>query len=72
LTVPRYALKLVDLIGRAPFPPGLPRVTASVGAIAFERAPESAEAALSAADEAMYAAKRDGKNRVVVHNTSPS
>jgi diguanylate cyclase (GGDEF)-like protein len=68
LTVPRYAMKLVDLIGRAPFPPGLPRVTASVGAVAFERAPESAEAALGAADEAMYAAKRDGKNRVVVHD----
>jgi diguanylate cyclase (GGDEF)-like protein len=68
LTVPRYALKLVDLIGRAPFPPGLPRVTASVGAIAFERAPESVEAALGAADEAMYTAKRDGKNRVVVHS----
>jgi diguanylate cyclase (GGDEF)-like protein len=68
LTVPRYALKLVDLIGRAPFPPGLPRVTASVGAIAFERAPESVEVALGAADEAMYAAKRDGKNRVVVRS----
>ena len=67
LTVPRYALKLVDLIGRAPIPPELPRVTASVGAIAFERAPESVEAALSAADEAMYAAKREGGNRVVVH-----
>ncbi|HWC03516.1 MAG TPA: GGDEF domain-containing protein [Methylomirabilota bacterium] len=70
LTVPRYALKLVDLIGKAPFPPGLPRVTASIGAIAFERAPESVEAALVAADEAMYAAKRDGKNRVVVHEVS--
>ncbi len=69
LTVPRYALKLVDLIGRAPFPSGLPRVTASVGAVAFERAPESVEAALGAADEAMYAAKREGKNRVVVHDT---
>jgi diguanylate cyclase (GGDEF)-like protein len=67
LTVPRYALKLVDLIGRAPFPPGIPRVTASVGGVAFERAPESVEAALGAADEAMYAAKREGKNRVVVH-----
>jgi diguanylate cyclase (GGDEF)-like protein len=67
LTVPRYALKLVDLIGRVPFPPGLPRVTASVGAIAFERAPESVEAALAAADEAMYTAKRQGKNKVVVH-----
>ena len=48
-------------------PAGLPRVTASVGAVAFERAPESVEAALGAADEAMYAAKREGKNRVVVH-----
>ena len=67
LTVPHYALKLVDLIARLPSPPGLPRVTASVGAIAFERAPESVETALGAADEAMYAAKREGKNRVVVH-----
>jgi diguanylate cyclase (GGDEF)-like protein len=67
LTVPRYALKLADLIGRAPFPPEFPRVTASVGAVAFERAPESVAAALSAADEAMYAAKRGGRNRVVVH-----
>jgi len=67
LTVPRYALKLVDLIDRLPFPPGLPRVTASVGAVAFERAPESVEAALGAADEAMYAAKREGKHRVVAH-----
>ena len=72
LTVPRYALKLVDLLGHAPFPSGLPPVTASVGAIAFERAPESVEAALGAADEAMYAAKREGKNRVVVHDTVPS
>ena len=67
LTVPRYALKLVDLINGLPSPPGQPRVTASVGAIAFERAPESVAAALGAADEAMYAAKREGKNRVVVH-----
>ena len=72
LTVPRYALKLVDLIGRAPFPAAFPRVTASVGAVAFARAPESVEAALHAADEAMYAAKRDGKNRVVVHEPGPS
>jgi diguanylate cyclase (GGDEF)-like protein len=70
LTVPRYALKLVDLVARLPSPPGQPRVTASVGGIAFERAPESVEAALGAADEAMYAAKREGKNRVVVHEAS--
>jgi diguanylate cyclase (GGDEF)-like protein len=72
LTVPRYALKLVDLIGRAPMPGAFPRVTASVGAIAFARAPESVEAALHAADEAMYAAKREGKNRVVVHEPGPA
>jgi diguanylate cyclase (GGDEF)-like protein len=66
LTVPRYARKLVDLIDRAPYPPGLPRVTASVGAVAFDRAPESTRDALALADEAMYAAKREGKNRVVV------
>jgi diguanylate cyclase (GGDEF)-like protein len=66
LTVPRYAVKLVDLIARAPLPPGLPRVGASVGAVAFERAPESVAAALASADEAMYAAKREGKNRVVL------
>jgi PleD family two-component response regulator len=43
-----------------------------VGAIAFARAPESAEAALHAADDAMYAAKHQGKNRVVVHQPGPS
>jgi diguanylate cyclase (GGDEF)-like protein len=66
LTVPRYAAKLVDLIGRAPFPAEFPPVTASVGAVAFARAPDSAKAALAVADEAMYAAKREGKNRFAV------
>jgi diguanylate cyclase (GGDEF)-like protein len=66
LTVPRYAAKLVDRVARAPFPPGLPAVTASVGAVVFERAPASVQAALALADEAMYAAKREGKNRVAV------
>ena len=59
------------LVGALSFP-GQPRVTASVGAIAFERAPESVEAALGAADDAMYAAKREGKNRVVVHEAGGS
>jgi diguanylate cyclase (GGDEF)-like protein len=61
-----YAAKLVGLIATAPFPPELPRVTASVGGVAFTAAPASAKAALSAADQAMYAAKREGKNRSVV------
>lgn len=66
LTVPRYAAKVVELIAQASFPPGLPRVTASVGGVAFARAPASAKAALAVADEAMYAAKREGKNRFAV------
>ena len=45
----------------------LPGVTASVGGVGFERARVSVVAAFGAADEAMYAAKREGKNRVVVH-----
>src|SRR5262249_57464412 len=68
VTGPPYARKPADPTAPGPFPPGLPRVTASVGAVAFERAPESVQAALTAADEAMYEAKREGKNRVVVHD----
>jgi diguanylate cyclase (GGDEF)-like protein len=66
LTVPRYAAKIVDLVARTPWPPGVPPVTASVGGVVFVRAPESAKAALTAADAAMYQAKRAGKNRFVV------
>ncbi len=66
LTVRRSAAKLVGLIAEAEFPRGLPQVTASVGGVAFSRAPESVKAALKAADEALYAAKREGKNRFVV------
>jgi len=66
LTVREYAARLVGLIARAEFPADLPRVTASVGGIAFSRAPASPKAALAAADEAMYAAKQSGKNRFFV------
>jgi GGDEF domain-containing protein len=41
-------------------------VTASVGGIAFRDAPDTAKAAIAAADRAMYAAKRAGKNRWLV------
>ena len=64
--VSRYAAKLVGLIAVAPFPSEFPRVTASVGGVSFTIPPASGEAALAAADEAMYAAKRDGKNRAFV------
>lgn len=64
--VRRYAAKLVALVAAAGFPPELPRVTASIGGVAFQQAPASAKAAVAAADAAMYAAKRDGKNRAFV------
>lgn len=64
--VHQYAAKLVALVAAVEFAPGLPPVTASVGGVAFSRAPASGRAALVAADEAMYAAKRAGKNRAYV------
>jgi diguanylate cyclase (GGDEF)-like protein len=47
-------------LGKLPSP-----VTASVGAVAFAIAPNSAEDAMAIADAAMYEAKRAGGNRVV-------
>ena len=41
-------------------------VTASIGAVAFQQAPTSLEAVIAAADDAMYAVKHAGKNRVQV------
>jgi diguanylate cyclase (GGDEF)-like protein len=64
--VQRYAAKLVTLVAAAPFPADLPRVTASVGGVAFREPPASPKAAIAAADGAMYAAKREGKNRAFV------
>jgi len=61
-----YAAKLVGLVAEAPFPPDLPPVTASVGGVAFRDPPASPKAAIAAADQAMYAAKRQGKNRAFV------
>ncbi len=39
-------------------------VTASIGGVSFATAPSDVSAAISRADEAMYVAKRGGKNRV--------
>ncbi len=70
-TLRQYAAKLVTLIEGAPFAAELPRVTASVGGIAFRDAPASPREALAAADRAMYAAKRQGKNRAFVSLATP-
>ncbi len=64
--VRRYAVKLVTLVGGAPFPAALPPVTASVGGVAFRDPPGSPKEAIAAADRAMYAAKRAGKNQAHV------
>jgi diguanylate cyclase (GGDEF)-like protein len=64
--VRQYAAKLVALVAAAPFPADLPRVTASIGGVVFHEAPGSPRAAIAAADAAMYAAKRKGKNRSFV------
>lgn len=42
------------------------RLTASIGIAIWSRSDETAEQLLQAADQAMYAAKRDGRNRVIV------
>jgi len=41
------------------------RLTASIGVVALDAEQETAEAALKRADQAMYAAKQGGRNRVV-------
>ena len=61
--------RLRDCIAAEPFhvsPQTLKRLTASVGVATLERSDDSVEAVLQRADAALYAAKRDGRNRVVV------
>ena len=61
--------RLRDCIASEPFRANMDtrlRVTASVGIATLERSDDSVEALLKRADGALYAAKRDGRNRVVV------
>jgi two-component system cell cycle response regulator len=63
------AERLRQRIAAEPFPVGdgaSLRVTISVGIAASEGAAETARALLKRADEALYRAKRDGRNRVVL------
>ena len=51
----------------------LPRITISVGVAAFPYSGDSPQAVLKAADEALYRAKEDGRNRVQLSaSLSPS
>jgi diguanylate cyclase (GGDEF)-like protein len=47
----------------------LPRVTISIGVAAFPRSGENPQAVLKAADEALYRAKGEGRNRVLLSTT---
>jgi two-component system, cell cycle response regulator len=61
--------RLRDCIASEPFQANMDarlRVTASVGIATLERSDDSVEALLKRADGALYAAKRDGRNRVAV------
>lgn len=61
----RTCSMLVEKIGRGMADAGF-AVTASIGATAFNVAPESAVQAIKRADEAMYLAKGQGKARAVI------
>lgn len=55
----RLRARLADALGRIPHP-----ITVTVGAASFAVPPDDVEELVRVADETMYAAKSDGKNRV--------
>ena len=59
--------RLRELIGiiEVPTARGTARLSASIGVVAIDAEQESADSALKRADQAMYAAKQGGRNRVV-------
>jgi diguanylate cyclase (GGDEF)-like protein len=63
----RVRRRLLEETRRAGWP-----VTASVGVVTFAVAPDSVDDVLRAADEAMYSAKRGGKNALRHTNAAPA
>ena len=56
---------MADIPFKIAVPPGQITVTISIGVTASEGPADTAEALLRRADQALYRAKRDGRNRVV-------
>ncbi|MBI1210808.1 MAG: PleD family two-component system response regulator [Alphaproteobacteria bacterium] len=61
----RLRQSVADIPFNISVPPGQIAVTISIGVTASEGAADTAEALLRRADQALYRAKRDGRNRVV-------
>jgi len=60
----KFAEKMRTTIASMTLPAPLPRVTISLGVAGFPKHGRTAEELIQAADEALYASKRDGRNRV--------
>src|SRR6185436_12378138 len=61
----RLRQSVADIPFKIAVPPGQITVTISIGVTASEGSADTAEALLRRADQALYRAKRDGRNRVV-------
>jgi len=61
----RLRQSVADIPFKISVPPGQLTVTISIGVTASEGTADTAEALLRRADQALYRAKRDGRNRVV-------
>ncbi len=60
----RMAIQTIQITGAEELKEGVPLVTASIGVAIYSNDDQSPESLVGAADKALYAAKRNGKNRV--------
>ena len=71
----RASERIRQQIARTPFPISSPKnelpITVSIGVSGSEVGAEDSETMLRQADEALYEAKRTGRNRVVIHGAQP-